>query len=542
MNTLLQKRLFSLICYLAVVCVLAGLLVPMPAEAGARQPVLPGGSSIKPGEKTLIQMASEVVTINIRQATEADNALVNLSPNIYPFQHNPIWFQAIAEVEADFTMKNPTREAISVTTWFPLASALETVDWKLYSGESVPRIEGLQVVVDSKTVDYRISELPNPKGADKPTLPWASFPVVFPGESETVIHLRYSLPPQPFGEIEMALYYIFQTGADWFGPIGWAELTLNLPYPASADTVAGMPFGSLRLPPYYRPSARADLPVNSSLNGNQVHLLWNDFEPGAGDDLAIWLLQPGTWQELETARAKVQANPQDGQAWLDLGSTYYLHLGSEFNSLSIFGTSFLPAGIGAYQKAAALMPGHPAPHAGLGLLALIPFLKYRNAPSDVIQYVQDECQIARELDARNPSLMKAAGISRWLLSRCENALDSILFNPATAVAQETAEGAAEQTANAVMLKTTSATPTMKDTLTEMPTQKHTLVATPIPSKTPQPIRSLSPTVFPTEPAEVQAGTGTGSGVSAVIIVAAGIIGVVVAGSLALKRLRKRVGK
>jgi hypothetical protein len=122
---------------------LTGLLVPMPAEAGARQPVLPGGSSIKPGEKTLIQMASEVVTINIRQATEADNALVNLSPNIYPFQHNPIWFQAIAEVEADFTMKNPTREAISVTTWFPLASALETVDWKLYSGESVPRIEGL---------------------------------------------------------------------------------------------------------------------------------------------------------------------------------------------------------------------------------------------------------------------------------------------------------------------------------------------------------------------------------------------------------------
>ncbi len=380
MNIHPRQLLFLSVCGLLLVCILASLLVPLPVRAGGRKSVLPGGSSIKPGEETPIQMAAEVVTINVRQATEDDNTLVKLTPDIYSFQRNPIWFTAIAEVEADFTMKNPTREAVSVTTWFPLASALENVDWKLYSGEIVPQIESLLVSVNGNPADYTVSELPNPKGADKPLLPWASFRVTFPGEAETVIHLSYSLPLQPIGEIEMAWYYIFQTGAGWAGPIGRAEMTLNLPYPASAETIAGMPIGNLILPPYYWPSERTNLPVTSSVGGNQVNIWWNDFEPGAGDDFAIWLLQPGTWQELETARALVEANPQDGRAWLDLASTYYFHLGSEFLTPAIFGNSFLPAGIAAYQKAADLLPDHPAPHAGLGLMSLIPYMKYKNAP------------------------------------------------------------------------------------------------------------------------------------------------------------------
>ena len=35
----------------------------------------------------------------------------------------------------------------------------------------------------------------------------------------------------------------------------------------------------------------------------------------------------------------------------------------------------------------------------------------KNAPPEVIQFVQDEYQIAKELDAKNPSLMEEAGIS-----------------------------------------------------------------------------------------------------------------------------------
>ncbi len=47
---------------------------------------------------------------------------------------------------------------------------------------------------------------------------------------------------------ELALYYIFQTGTGWAGPIGQADLVVNLPYPASAETLAVASPGSLRLP------------------------------------------------------------------------------------------------------------------------------------------------------------------------------------------------------------------------------------------------------------------------------------------------------
>ena len=201
-------------------------------------------------------------------ATEADNALVKLAPKTYGFQFNPVWFPGIAEVEADFTMKNPTSEAVSMTVWFPLASALENADWNFNPGEIVPRIESFQVSVDGNPLDYTVSELPNPKGADKPPLPWASFPVTFPGEKETVIHVSYMLPLQPSVKgNEMALYYIFQTGAGWAGPIGQAELILNLPYPASEETLAGM--HKLYLPPMNVGQKSADVPSGAVLEGTR---------------------------------------------------------------------------------------------------------------------------------------------------------------------------------------------------------------------------------------------------------------------------------
>lgn len=444
--------------------------------------------------------------INIRPATEADNALVKLTPKTYGLQSHPVWFPAIAEVEADFTMKNPTSDAWSMTVWFPLASALENVDWEFNPGEIVPRIESFQVSVDGNPVDYAVTELPNPKGADKPLLPWASFPVTFPGEKETVIHVSYMLPLQPSVKgNEMALYYIFQTGAGWAGPIGQAELILNLPYPASVETLAGMPSGAV-------------------LEGKQARWTWKDFEPGPEDDFAVWLIQPGKWQELETARAAVQANPEDGRAWLDLASTYHSLSTTDHNTPLIFSPSYLPPGIEAYQKAADLLPEHPASYAGLGLLTLAPYMIDKNAPPEVIQSVQDEFQIARELEAKNPSLAKEAGISRWMLVWLEDALSIYFHNDATASAERTAWSTdwAKDTADAALLETPSTTPTKKLTLTAMP----------IPSTTPQPSPTTPPTTAET----------TGNGKSPVMIVAAGVIGLVVVGYLALKRLRKSAGK
>jgi hypothetical protein len=123
-------------------------------------------------------------------------------------------------------MANPTNEAVSMTVWFPMASALEDVNWGEHIGEVAPRIESLQVAVGGRALEYSVTELPNPQGEDRPLLPWASFSVTFPPGEEVLIHVQYVFLPQPSAVdlVGMTLSYVFQTGAGWAGPIGEAEL------------------------------------------------------------------------------------------------------------------------------------------------------------------------------------------------------------------------------------------------------------------------------------------------------------------------------
>ncbi len=286
--------------------------------------------------------------------------------------------------------------------------------------------------VAEKPVEFTVSELPNPKGADKPPLPWASFPVTFPAGKKTLIRVRYTVPLQTAVKgKELALYYIFQTGAGWAGPIGDAELVVNLPYPASEATLAVASPGSLRLP-YGGANALPAIPAGVILEGNQARWTWKNFEPGAQDDFAAWLMDINEWQKLEAAKVRVQAQPEDGQAWLELAGIYRSLATGGWNSPSIFSQSYLQPGLGAYRKAAELLPEHPAPHAGLALLTLAPFMKDKNAPPQVMQTVQDELSIARELEAKNPALAEGTGISSLMV---EDVLDIYAYNSATATAE-----------------------------------------------------------------------------------------------------------
>ena len=508
MKVLAPSSLLYFLCGLLLVCIGVGLLVLSPAwaDVGVR-PILPGGSSITSEEETPIQMAAEKVVMNVRPAIEADNAVVKLNPQAYGWQFLPVWFPAVAEVEADFTMKNPTSEAVNMTVWFPLASALESVEWgDLNPDEIVPRIAKFQATVDGNPLDSAVSALPNPKGADRPPLPWASFTVTFTAGKDTSIHVSYLLPLQPSVKgSELALYYIFQTGAGWAGPIGQAELILNLPYPASAETLAGMPPGGLNLP-YFVSDSLAGIPSGGVLEGNQARWMWQNFEPGSKDDFAVWLVDLGKWQALQTARAAVQANPEDGQAWLDLASLYRSLSTMGYNLPSVFSASYLPAGIEAYQKAAGLLPEHPAPHTGLALLTLARYMSAKNAPAEVIQAVQDELRTAKELEARYPTLAEEAGISSGMV---EDVLSVYFYNDATATAEWAAWSTdwAKETVDATLLETPTATPTQK----LIPT------LTPIPSSTPQ----LLPTATP-QAAETSSGLWL-----SLIVVAAGVLLIVV---------------
>jgi hypothetical protein len=377
-------------------------------------------------------------------------------------------------------MMNPTNEVVSLTAWFPLASALKTEEWDLNPGEVVPRIERFQVSIDGKPLEYNVSELPNPKGEDKPPLPWASFPVTFPAGEQTHVQISYVVPAWwDYWGLAMNLYYIFQTGAGWAGPIGRAELIVNLPYPASAETIGTMPEGG-------------------QSEGHQVRWIWENFEPGPQDDFFIQLLMLNRWDELQSARAAVTANPQDGEAWLNLASTYsMLTRGRSYSAARMlpgFGEIYQSLGVQAAQEALRLLPGDGRPHYELAILytSALP----ENATIEDLKPVMDELKIVEELEPA-------------LAPNIHDALDFMGAIWAVETARAEASSMPEPSA----------------------TTAPTLTLTPVPSATPQPL----PTV--TAPA---ASTGSGQGIilGVLIIVIALVSGVY----LVLNRMRRSVNK
>ncbi len=496
-------------CALALLLALLGAAVPARADVGV-QPVLPVGSDLKPGAETPVQMAAEVVTITVREAAQADNALLSLNPKSYGYDNRPVWYQAVAEVEADFTMKNPRGEDVSMTVWFPLASALEQ-RWELNPDETVPRIESFRAAVNGQPLVYAVSDWPNPQGADKLPLPWASFPVTFAANAETLIHVSYRFPLQPIPkQPALALSYVFQTGAGWAGPIGKAELILNLPYPASAETLARQPAGA-------------------ALAGNQARWTWQNFEPGPQNDFSAWLLKPDVWRGLKEARARAEANPQNGQTWLDLAAAYGgLSLNFFSFRLSCFGPVYLPQAVAAYQQAAALLPDHPAPHAGLGLMKFAQHINDPAKPTAPLTEAREEYRIAKELDAANPALMPNAGSSSNFLLLLEEVLYP--YNDTTA------------TAEAAQL--TALSPTLPPSWTPRPT------FTPRPTLTPRPTASRTPSLPPTYTAHPPSPTLTPTAVPNTVgsekgmgwLLALGGLGAAAAAYLAARGMRKSAGK
>ncbi len=526
MKNLRHISLLFLLSGIILVCILQFLPPSSPAlaDVGVR-PILPGGSSLHPDDETPIQMLDEVVTMDVRSATEADNTIIQLNPEAYGLQFQPVWYSYISEVQADFTMHNPTSEPVSLTAWFPLASALENVSWEINPDEIVPRIASFKVVVDGIPVDYAVSDLPNPKGVDKPLLPWASFPVSFPAGKDTTIQVSYLVPLQPAVKgSELALYYIFQTGAGWAGPIGQAELILNLPYPASEETLTRMDPSILGLP-YFMADPDANLPLDGVMEGSQARWSWTDFEPGPQDDFSIWLVDPGLYQQLETTQAAIQTDPQDGQAWLELASIYRNLATRAWNYPSIFAKSFLSPGIEAYRKAAELLPEHPEPHVGLAMLSLSPYMMDVNAPSEVMGLVQEELRIARELEAAHPDLAEGAVISSSLL---DNSLKDYFYKiTATAIMGATSTAWAKETEAAILLSAPSSTPTPGPNLATMV----------LPSQTPEP-RVLTPVA----PVTVQP-TGTPSDTLPTgIILVVEIIIFSIVGFIVYRRLLRKPGK
>ena len=461
MTTIQSRSLVLWIFGLLLVCLLFGARVVPPARADMGvQPILPGGSSIKPQVETPIQMVAERVVLNVRPATELDDMVVSRNPEEYglsgSFDGSPGMYPAMADVLADFTMMNPTDETVSMTAWFPLASAIETEEWNLNPGEVVPSIRRFQVSLDGKPLEYNVGELPNPKGEDKPPLPWASFPVTFPAGEETHVEVGYIVPAWwSYEGLAMNLFYVFQTGAGWAGPISKAELVVNLPYPASAETIWTMPEGG-------------------QFASHQARWNWENFEPGPDDDFSIQLLLLERWDELQAARAAAAANPQDGEVWLNLASTYsMLTRGKAYSAARMlpgFGEIYQPLGVQAAQEALRLLPGDGRPHYELALLytSALP----ENASAEDLKPVMDELKIVEDLEPA-------------LAPNIHDALDFLGAFWAVETARAEASSMPEPTVTtAPILKPTLAPTSVPSAIPQPPPLENAAATTPAPSFTP----------------------------------------------------------
>jgi hypothetical protein len=209
---------------------------------------------------------------------------------------------------------------------------------------------------------------------------------------------------------------------------------------------------------------RAVITFDGVTSDNQARWTWTDFEPTAQDDFSIWLVNPELLQDMERARATAQADPQNGLEWLFLANRYRRLSVGLFNSPTIFSASYLPLGLEAYHKAAELLPDYPTPHIGLALLTLVPYMGDKNAPPEILQTVQDELQIARDLEQAHPELVNERNLTTTLL---EDALYIYFYNDATATA-ETAiarDTATVRAAPAASLSVSSAAPSTHPTTT-----------------------------------------------------------------------------
>ncbi|GAB4397697.1 MAG: hypothetical protein OHK0052_20230 [Anaerolineales bacterium] len=267
---------------LVLFAVLAVGALPVKADIAPPQP--PVGGNVYPEDPTEVAMLAEFVEIEVQPLQPADPTS-NFSGD---------WLQA--RVKASFIMRNEGSADERIEVRFPLANLQ---GWGDGYG-NYPEIEDFTVRLDGKVLETQRVTTPNPFGAGDPPIPWAAFIIKFPAGKKQLVEVIYTLKSTGYAPLAR-LDYIFETGAGWRDPIGSAEITLVLPYPANAQNVL------------------LDVPWGKSIgrvDGNTVVWLRENFEPTMQDNFSVTVLLPDVWQALDAARAAVKQSPQDVMALL----------------------------------------------------------------------------------------------------------------------------------------------------------------------------------------------------------------------------------
>lgn len=329
----------KLVKILLCACLLVSFLSasPAPARADAAPPGNPPGGSVGVGGITQVEMKAEKVVIDFRISNEKG-----------------------VKVTADFVFRNTGQADEHLQVRFPLNGESQHVRQTADGQYEVyyPLIEDFRVWADKvrlktdRVVDKGSIESDFFLGGPG-ELYWATFPVDFPVDRDVNLRVEYFQQPtrmdySPVDEVS----YILSTGAGWKGAIGDAEIILRFPY--SID-LSHLEYVSCPFCPSWQ----------STIIENELHFRWENFEPGRGHILGVRYLRVSLWQNVLAARSKVIREPENAQAWEELGWAYY-----QATLIKLYYSWDYELGeqsIHAYQQALALNPNNASLHAKLAL-------------------------------------------------------------------------------------------------------------------------------------------------------------------------------
>ena len=365
---------------LALVVLLSLVQVRPAAAADVAPPSQPPGTNPIPGsETTQVRMLAETVLLDVQKKGSG---------------------LGTALVTASFTLRNLGGADEHMDVRFPLS---------FWNGESdgfsrYPEIADLKVKVNGVPAPTHRVTTPNDYVAQGPPIPWAAFPVDFPAGKDIRVEIKYT--SAAFGEYPNVAYrYVLETGAGWKDTIGSADLIVRLPYLASEQNII--------LEGGY--TGFSETTPGGVISGSEIRWHYDDLEPARENNLKVSLVMPEAWQKVLDWCAAVQKNPNDGEAWGQLGKIYKEIIELRKGLREDAGAKQLyDLGQAAYQRSVELLPKDALWHLGYAdLLWQHYFWGNRSTVSDAadLSHVLNELRISLSL---SPKEQKPLDMLDWI--------------------------------------------------------------------------------------------------------------------------------
>lgn len=287
-----SRSTFHVSRFMQICALLFALTLSSGAWADVAPPEQPPGSNISPNGQgqTQVVMSAESIIIEVRPSMDTATAT--------------------AKVMGDFVMRNTGTAAEAMAVRFPLGDP----GGKGSGFGQFPSVENFAVQVSGEVVPTSVITTPNPLPGQTEPLKWAVFDVNFPPGQDTAINVTYNIMATGYPP-SARFTYVLETGAGWKDTIGSADITLRLPYTATNDNVF---HNESKTTPGWK------------LAGNEVRWHWDNLEPTAKDNIQVTILAPKAWYAILTARASLEARPDDAGALVSLAESYHAAITSKF--------------------------------------------------------------------------------------------------------------------------------------------------------------------------------------------------------------------